>query len=60
MAMIGAAVWELGTLQPFLYWFCIGHIQSKFDRRDELSAEYDAYFNSLRKSENDDSEGEEE
>jgi len=61
IAMIGAAVWELGTLQPFIYWFCIGHIQSKFDRRDELPVEYEAYFKSLRKSEEDeDSEGESE
>lgn len=55
VAMIGAAVWELGTLQPFLYWFCIGHIQSKFDRRDELETEYEAYFEKLRKQ----NEGEE-
>jgi len=55
-AMIGAAVWELGTLQPFLYWFCIGHIQSKFDRRDELEGEYEAYFEKLRQQ----SDGEDE
>jgi hypothetical protein len=58
-AMIGAAVWELGTLQPFLYWFCIGHIQSKFDRREELETEYAAYFEKMRK-ENSDKEDEEE
>ncbi len=44
VAMIGAAVWELGTLQPFLYWFCIGHIVSKYSRRDKLEMEYNAYF----------------
>ncbi|MCQ2053808.1 MAG: hypothetical protein MJY82_00775 [Fibrobacter sp.] len=49
VAMIGAAVWELGTLQPFLYWFCLGHIQSKFERREKLEGEYKAYFKSLRK-----------
>lgn len=40
VAMIGAAVWELGTLQPFLYWFCIGHIINKFERRETLEEEY--------------------
>ena len=54
VAMIGAAVWELGTLQPFLYWFCIGHIQSKFDRRDELQAEYETYFEKLRRQDDED------
>lgn len=44
VAMLGAAVWELGTLQPFLYWFCIGHIQSKFERREELEGEYKEYL----------------
>ena len=47
VAMIGAAVWELGTLQPFLYWFCIGHIQSKLERREDLEEEYSAYFKKL-------------
>ena len=42
--MLGAAPWELGVLHPFLYWFCIGHIQSKFLRRDELEEEYEAYI----------------
>ena len=56
VAMLGAAVWELGTLQPFLYWFCMGHIQSKFDRREELESEYNAYFEKMRKQD----EGEEE
>ena len=44
IAMLGAAPWELGVLHPFLYWFCIGHIQSKFLRRDELEEEYEAYI----------------
>lgn len=44
VAMLGAAVWELGTLQPFLYWFCLGHIQSKFERRDKLADEYKEYI----------------
>lgn len=44
VSMLGAATWELGTLHPFLYWFCIGHIQSKFERRNELSEEYSAYI----------------
>ena len=60
VAMIGAAVWELGTLQPFLYWFCIGHIQSKFDRRDELQAEYEAYFEKLRRQDDEDAVEEDE
>ena len=59
-AMIGAAVWELGTLQPFLYWFCIGHIQSKFDRREELETEYAAYFEKMRKENSDKEDDEEE
>lgn len=62
IAMIGAAVWELGTLQPFLYWFCIGHIQSKFDRREDLELEYEEYFEKMRKrgsGEEDDEEEEE-
>ena len=60
VAMIGAAVWELGTLQPFLYWFCIGHIQSKFDRRDELQAEYETYFEKLRRQDDEDAVEEDE
>lgn len=40
VSMLGAATWELGTLQPFLYWFCIGHIQSKFERRNSLEDEF--------------------
>jgi hypothetical protein len=59
VGMIGAAVWELGTLQPFLYWFCIGHIQSKFDRRNELESEYRAYFEKMRKQDDDEEDSEE-
>ncbi len=39
VAMLGAAPWELGTLQPFLYWFCIGHIQNKFSTPNDLADE---------------------
>lgn len=59
-AMIGAATWELGTLQPFLYWFCIGHIQSKFDRREDLEEEYALYFEKMRRKSEDEYEYEEE
>ena len=44
VSMLGAATWELGTLQPFMYWFCLGHIQSKFNRQDELEEEYAEYI----------------
>jgi len=56
VAMLGAAPWELGTLQPFMYWFCIGHIQSKFERRDSLEQEFAEYAKKYRSRKSEDQE----
>lgn len=57
VAMLGAAPWELGTLQPFMYWFCIGHIHNKIERRDTLEQEYEAIFRKIRQPESEESNG---
>lgn len=59
VAMLGAAPWELGTLQPFLYWFCIGHIQSKYDRKNELEEEYQQMIASQKERNENNDDGEE-